>query len=67
MDKKEAETHELELLRKRVRRRMNDYADDMIGGAAKDFAEYRYMVGVQVGLAMAERDLLDLDDELIRD
>lgn len=39
---------------------MNYYADQLAGGAAKDFAEYKHQTGIIAGLALAERELLDL-------
>ena len=48
------------VLRERVRKQMNDYSDDMISGQCTDFAEYRRLTGVIQGLALAERNLLDL-------
>ena len=47
-------------LRKMLREQMNDHSDALVGGSCKDFGEYRYMTGVIAGLALAERDLLDL-------
>mgnify|MGYP007032699083 FL=1 len=47
-------------LRKMIRERMNDHTDVMAGGACKDFSDYRYIAGIVAGLALAERDLLDL-------
>jgi hypothetical protein len=39
---------------------MNDYADTLAGGGAKDFPEYKHLCGVIEGLALAERELLDI-------
>jgi len=39
---------------------MNDYADTIAGGSAKDFPEYKHLCGVIEGLALAERELLDV-------
>jgi len=47
-------------LRKMMREQMNDHSDALVGGSCKDFSEYRYMCGIIAGLALAERDLLDL-------
>ncbi len=47
-------------LRKKIRKIMNDRADDMIGGQCGDYAEYKRLCGVVEGLALAERELLDL-------
>lgn len=53
-----------EALRRRFRERLNEWADAVAGGSAGDFAHYRHMCGVIEGLALAERDLLDLVQEL---
>jgi hypothetical protein len=49
-----------ELIRKRIRDHLNNYADDLATGGAKDFPDYRFQVGVIQGLALAEREILDL-------
>jgi|TARA_Y100001951_G_C11081493_1_gene151603 hypothetical protein len=56
------------LLQKRLREFMNEGADHLATGGAKDYAEYQRMVGRIDGIALAERELLDLvkdkdDDE----
>ena len=40
---------------------MNELADDLALGSARDFAEYRHLTGMISGLAMVERDILDLE------
>ena len=52
---------ELELIRKKIRSKMNELADDIALGSAKDFAEYKYLTGIISGLAMVERDIIDLE------
>ena len=49
-----------ELIRKKIREHMNNYADDLATGGAKDYSDYRFQVGVIQGLAMAEREILHL-------
>jgi len=49
-----------EVFQKNLRARMNDVADAIATGSAKNFDEYQKMVGVIEGLALAERELLDL-------
>lgn len=49
-----------EALRKRIREDMNNYADDMAGGACRSFEEYQKLCGVIQGLAQAESYLIDL-------
>ena len=39
---------------------MNEKADDLAMGGASSFDEYQKMVGVIEGLAVAEREILDL-------
>lgn len=48
-----------EELRKEFRARMNDVADALARGEAGSFDEYKYMTGEILGLAAAERMLLD--------
>jgi hypothetical protein len=50
----------LDRLRRRLRDLMNDYADTVSTGGAQDFAEYKRLCGVIEGLALAERELLDV-------
>ena len=47
-------------LRELLRKDMNNYADDVAGGACQTFDEYKRLCGVIQGLAFAERHLLDL-------
>tara|TARA_B100002019_G_scaffold185848_1_gene160503 strand:- start:1399 stop:1596 length:198 start_codon:yes stop_codon:yes gene_type:complete len=48
--------------KKELRKVMNDYADTVSTGGAQDFPQYRHLVGVIEGLAIAERAFLDLVD-----
>jgi len=48
------------VLREKIRIDMNNYTDDMAGGACRTFDEYQKLCGVIQGLAVAERHLLDL-------
>ena len=50
----------LKVLRSKLRERMNDLADTVAGGGAKDFGDYRNLCGQIHGLAVAEREILDL-------
>lgn len=54
------DTTTLKIVREKIRERMNDIADTIAGGGAKDFGEYRNLCGVIHGLALAEREILDL-------
>lgn len=47
-------------LRKKIREDLNNYADDMAGGACRSFDEYQKLCGVIQGLALAESYILDL-------
>ena len=48
------------VLREQIRTDMNNYTDDMAGGACKSFEEYQKLCGVIQGLAIAESYLLAL-------
>lgn len=43
---------------------MNEYADNVATGSCNDFPEYKRLCGVIEGLALAERELLDLKEKL---
>tara|TARA_R100001086_G_scaffold89525_1_gene43888 strand:+ start:287 stop:484 length:198 start_codon:yes stop_codon:yes gene_type:complete len=47
-------------LQKGLREKMNEYADHISGGACKDYSDYTKLCGVIEGLALAEREILDL-------
>lgn len=48
------------VLREKIRTDMNNYADDLAGGACRSFEDYQKLCGIISGLALAERYLLDL-------
>lgn len=56
----------LEHLRGKIRDIMNATSDTMIEGSCKDYPEYTHNTGIIYGLALAERELLDIDDMLYR-
>ena len=43
---------------------MNEISDHISGGACSDFSEYSKCCGVTQGLAVAERELLDLKQKM---
>ena len=53
-----------DVLRKKLRERMNDIADAISTGTCSNIEDYRRMCGVIEGLAHAERDLIDLRDQI---
>jgi|TARA_R100001129_G_scaffold104197_2_gene71253 hypothetical protein len=55
-----AENNIFEHLRKVVRLQMNELSDHISGGACKSFEEYSKCCGIIEGLAIAEREILDL-------
>ena len=52
------------VLREKLRTDMNNYADDMAGGACRSFDEYQKLCGVIHGLALAESHLLALQKKV---
>ena len=56
----------LAYLRVEFRRMMNETSDHLSTGACKDYSEYTRCCGVVEGLALAERELLDLEERLER-
>ncbi len=53
-----------ELFKERLRENMNNKADDLSTGCASDFPDYRFRVGVIEGLAIAEREFLDIIERI---
>jgi hypothetical protein len=51
-------------LRKSLRDQMNEMADHISGGGCTDYADYTRCCGVIHGLAIAERELLDLTKQI---
>lgn len=43
---------------------MNEMADHISGGGCTDYADYKRCCGVIHGLALAERELLDLTKQI---
>ena len=54
----------LETLREEIRKQMNDMSDHISGGGCSDFGEYQHCTGIIKGLAVAERELLDLNSRI---
>jgi|TARA_R100001463_G_scaffold88061_2_gene142714 hypothetical protein len=54
----------LEALRDSLRREMNQVTDHIATGSCKDHSEYTHACGVIKGLALAEREILDLNKRL---
>lgn len=50
---------ELDVIKKKIRERLNDLADDLANGSAQDYPQYKHMTGVIFGLALVERDIVD--------
>lgn len=46
---------------------MNEHADHIASGACKDFNEYQKMTGIIEGLALAERELLDYIERVLKE
>jgi|TARA_X000001036_G_scaffold319969_1_gene298471 hypothetical protein len=53
-----------EYLRDKLRNQMNDISDHVSGGACKDYNDYAKCCGIIEGLALAERELLDLKSKI---
>jgi hypothetical protein len=51
-----------EVVRKGIRAQMNEMSDHISGGGCSDFSEYSKCCGIIQGLAIAERELLDLKE-----
>ncbi len=58
--------HIVEMVRKNLRTMMDDGADNVALGGAKDWGEYQRLVGRLEGLALAEREILDVAQKLLK-
>jgi|TARA_R110002020_G_scaffold281325_2_gene497015 hypothetical protein len=54
----------LSLLKKKIRDEMNELADHLAVGAARDIEEYRKICGMIEGLAWTEREIIDIEQRL---
>ena len=54
----------LVLLKRKIRVQMNEIADALSVGSAKNMEEYRKMCGIIEGLAWTEREIIDIEDKL---
>ena len=54
----------LSLLKKKFRVQMNEIADSVSLGSAKNMEDYRKMCGIIEGLAWAEREVIEIEDRL---
>ena len=52
------------LLKRKIRVQMNEIADMLSVGSAKNMEDYRKMCGIIEGLAWAEREIIDVEDKL---
>ena len=55
---------ELDLLRNKYRQFMNEMSDHLSSGSCKEYSEYTRCCGIIEGLAIAERELLDLKKKI---
>ncbi|MBC40660.1 MAG: hypothetical protein CML19_00270 [Pusillimonas sp.] len=53
------------LLKKKIRKQMNELADHLAVGSAKNMEEYRKITGIIEGLAWTEREVIDLEHRMM--
>ena len=56
-----------EHMKLKLRGMMNEHTDHLATGNIKNFEEYKRMVGVIEGLALAERELLDYVEKVLKE
>jgi len=54
----------LSLLKKKIGAQINELADHLAMGSAKDIEEYRKICGTIEGLAWAEREVINIETKL---
>ncbi len=50
----------MELFKQRLTEQLNNKSDDVASGCAKDYADYRYRIGVIQGLSIAEIEFSEI-------
>jgi len=55
---------ELDLVNKKIREQMDQMADHMATGGCKSYDDYKSCSGVVAGLAVAEREILDIKERI---
>ena len=55
---------ELDLVNKKIREQMDQMADHMATGGCKSYDDYKYCSGGVAGLAVAEREILDIKERI---
>ena len=56
----------LMIIRQKLRERMNQLADDVATGSCENYESYKSLCGQIQGLAYAEREILDLAEQMER-
>jgi|TARA_X000001036_G_scaffold437566_1_gene483183 hypothetical protein len=54
----------LKVLKENLRAKMNDVSDHISTGSCKNYDEYSKCCGIIEGLAIAEREILDLNERI---
>jgi hypothetical protein len=57
----------LDYLSKKIREDAMTYQNDIVGGRPKDFAEYKYLCGIQRGFYLANEIIQELKERMEKD
>jgi hypothetical protein len=55
---------ELDYIRNRIRDNLDQMADHMATGGCETFDQYQYCCGMVKGLAVIEREIIDLEERM---
>jgi len=55
---------EMEYIKNRIREHMNQTADHMSLGGRQNYENYQHCVGIVNGLAIVEREIIDLEEKI---
>jgi len=55
------------LLKKKIQEEKIQIEENLLEGTAKDYSDYRHLIGIIKGLSIAERELTDMEKRFMED
>jgi|TARA_R110002020_G_scaffold111460_5_gene257145 chromosomal replication initiation ATPase DnaA len=55
------------LLKKKIQEEKIQIEENLLEGTAKDYSDYRHLIGIIKGLSIAEREVTDMEKRFMED
>lgn len=55
------------LLKKKIQEEKLQIEENLLEGTAKDYSDYRHLIGIIKGLSIAEREVTDMEKRFMED